>query len=46
MISVIVLTTLFNVGEISALPPEGPKIEARRRGKGQKSRRRGGNGLR
>jgi len=47
MITVIMLTTMLNVGEMSVLPPEKPKIEARRRGgKGQKGRRRGGNGLR
>ena len=47
MIKFIVLSTLLNVGELTALPPEDPKIESRRRGgKGQKGRRRGGNGLR
>ena len=39
------LSTMLNVGEISALPPEKPKIE-RKRGKRQKGRKRGGNGLR
>ena len=46
MISAIILSTLLNVGEILVLPPEEPKIEARRRGKERKGRRRGGNGLR
>ena len=46
MISAIILSTLLNVGEILVLPPEEPKIEARRRGKGQKGRKRGGSGLR
>ena len=46
MISAILLSTMLSIGEITALPPEGPKTEARRRGKGQKGRRRGGSGLR
>ena len=47
MIKLIVFSVLFNAGEIHAIPPEGTKIEARRRGgKGVKKRRRGGNGLR
>ena len=47
MIKLIVLSVLLNAGEIIALPPDGTKIEARKRsGKGQKGRRRGGNGLR
>ena len=46
MIKLIVLSALLNTGELYALPPEPPKIEARRRGKRQKGRRRGGNGLR
>ena len=46
MITAIILTTLLNIGEISALPSEEPRIEARKRGKGQKGRRRGGRGLR
>jgi hypothetical protein len=46
MIKLIVLSVLLNAGELYALPPEPPKIEARRRGKQQKGRRRGGNGLR
>ena len=40
------LTTMLSVGDITALPPGKPKIEARKRGKGQKGRRRGGSGLR
>ena len=47
MIEIILLSVLLNVEEIHALPPEDIKIEARRRGgKGNKGRRRGGNGLR
>ena len=47
MIKLIVLSVLLNVGEIHAVLPEDTKIEAgRRRGKGQKGRRRGGSGLR
>jgi len=46
MIKLIVFSALLNTGELYALPPEPPKIEARRRGKQQKGRRRGGNGLR
>ena len=47
MIKLIVLSVLLNAGEMHALPPEEPKIEARKRGgKGNKKRRRGGNGLR
>ena len=47
VIKLIVLSALLNTAEIAALPPEDTKIESRRRGgKGQKGRRRGGNGLR
>ena len=47
MIKLIVLSVLLNAGEITALPPDGTKIEARRRGgKGRKDRRRGSGGLR
>ena len=46
MIKFIVLSVLLNAGEITALPPQSTKVEARRRGKGQKGRRRGGSGLR
>ena len=47
MIKLIILSVLLNVGEIHAVLPEDTKIEAgRRRGKGQKGRRRGGGGLR
>ena len=47
MIKLIVLSVLLNAGELCALPPDDTKIEARRRGgKGDKKRRRGGNGLR
>ena len=45
MIKFIVLSVLLNAGEITALPPEGTKVEARRRNKGQRGRRRGGSGL-
>ena len=46
MIKLILLSVLLNAGEIHAMPPEDTKIEARRRGKRQKGRRRGGSGLR
>ena len=47
MIKLIVLSVLLNAGEMHALSPDDTKIEARRRGgKGNKNRRRGGNGLR
>ena len=46
MIKLIVLSVLLNTGEMHAVMPDDTKIEARRRGKKQKGRRRGGNGLR
>ena len=47
MIKFIVLSVLLNAGEMHAVMPDDTKIEARRRnGKGNKKRRRGGNGLR
>ena len=47
MIKLIVLSVLLNTGEMHAVMPVDTKIEARRRGgKGNKKRRRGGNGLR
>ena len=47
MVKLIVLSVLLNTGEIVALPPEDTKTEAnRKRGKGQRGRRRGGGGLR
>jgi hypothetical protein len=47
MIKLILLSAFLNTGEIVALPPEDTKTEAsRKRGKGQRSRRRGGGGLR
>ena len=47
MIKLIVFSVLFNTGELQVLPPDGTRIEARRRnGKGGNKRRRGGNGLR
>lgn len=46
MIKILLLTSLLNTGELQAVIPVD-KIEARRRGgKGNKKRRRGGNGLR
>ena len=47
MIKLIVLSALLNTGEMHVVMPDDIKIEARRRsGKGNKGRRRGGNGLR
>jgi hypothetical protein len=46
MIKLLIFSALLNTAEIQALPVEPPKIEARRRGKGPKGRRRGGSGLR
>ena len=46
MIKLIVFSTLLNAGEMHAMPPEDTKIEARRRGKQDRKRKRGGNGLR
>ena len=46
MIKFIVLSVLLNTGEIQALLPNSMKVEARRRGKQQRGRRRGGGGLR
>jgi len=48
MIEIIVLSVLLNTGEIQVLPLEDTqKIEAnRKRGKGQRGRRKGGGGLR
>jgi len=46
MIKLIILSALLNTGEMQALPPDPVKIEARKRGKGQRGRRRGGGGLR
>ena len=46
MIKLIVFSALLNTGEMHATLPDDTKIEARRRGKGNKKRRRGGNGLR
>ena len=48
MLKLIIFSVLLNAGDIQALPPEDPiKIEAgRKRGKGQRGRRRGGSGLR
>ena len=46
MIKLIVLSVLLNTGEIHATLPEDTKIEARKRGKQQRGRRKGGSGLR
>lgn len=46
MVKLITLSLLLNVGEMHAVMPDDTKIEARRRKKGNKQRRRGGNGLR
>ena len=47
MIKLIVFSVLLNAGEMHALPPDATKIEARRRrGKGNKGRKKGGSGLR
>ena len=46
MIKLIVFSVLLNAGDIQALPPDTTKIEARKRGKGQRGRKRGGGGLR
>ena len=46
MIKLIVFSVLLNAGEMYAVMPDDTKIEARRRGKGHRERRRGGSGLR
>ena len=50
MIKLIILSTLLNTGEsniYATLPSDPIKVEAsRRRGKGNRGRRRGGSGLR
>ena len=47
MIKILLYTMMLNpTGHDIVLPPEKPKIEARRRGKIGKGRRRGGSGLR
>ena len=46
MIKLLLFSALLNGSEIQALPPEDPKVEARRRGKQQKGRKRNGGGLR
>tara|TARA_R100000781_G_scaffold113037_1_gene80886 strand:- start:520 stop:660 length:141 start_codon:yes stop_codon:yes gene_type:complete len=46
MIKLLLFTSLLNITELQALPTEEPKIEGRRRGKKQRGRKRGGNGLR
>ena len=45
--TLILTTLLMNDPMITAIPPEETKLEVgRKRGKGQRGRRRGGNGLR
>ena len=49
MIKLIVFSVLFNVNDsnIVVMPPDPVKVEAgRKRGKGKRGKRRGGNGLR
>ena len=47
MIKLIILSTMLNTCEIQATQPNEIKIEAgRKRGKKQRGRRKGGNGLR
>ena len=46
MIKLIVFSVLLNTGEMHAVIPDDTKIERSRRGKGQRGRKRGGNGLR
>ena len=47
MIKLILFTVLLNTEEIQVVSPSDTKIEVnRKRGKGQKGRRRGGSGLR
>jgi hypothetical protein len=46
MIKLLIFSALLNATEIQALPPDTVKVEARKRGKGSKGRRRGGSGLR
>ena len=46
MVKLIILSTILNTCEIQGVQPSEVKIEARKRGKGQRERRRGGSGLR
>ena len=47
MIKIDILATILNAGEMTAIIPDPVKIEAgRKRGKGQRGRKRGGSGLR
>jgi len=46
MIKVLLFTALLNTGELNMLPPDTIKVEARKRGKNQRGRKRGGGGLR
>ena len=46
MIKYITLSLLLNTADVTALPPEPNKIEAGKRGKQHRGRRRAGGGLR
>jgi len=47
MIKLVILATMLNTAEITATIPDPIKVEAgRKRGKGQRGRRRGSGGLR
>ena len=47
MIKLIVFSVLLNAGEMHAMLPDDTKIEAgRKRGKGNRGRKKGGGGLR
>jgi len=47
MIKLLLFTAFLNTSEIQTLPPDSIKIEAnRKRGKGNRGKRRGGGGLR
>tara|TARA_R100001463_G_scaffold103514_2_gene157867 strand:+ start:2543 stop:2683 length:141 start_codon:yes stop_codon:yes gene_type:complete len=46
MIKILLLTTLINIAEEFVMPSKPTEIEARKRGKKSKGRRRGGRGLR
>ena len=46
MIKILLLTTILNMNEIYAIPAEEKTEASRKRGKGKRGRKRGGNGLR
>ena len=46
MIKALLLASLLNTGELHFVIPAPIKVEARRRGKGPRGRKRGGSGLR